>query len=93
MAKGILNCSDNEKMFHIIQSKKDKRGYFWRVEEPLPSSKLIKSDRIDWYLTHCTFNGNVFLIKRRHEITDFDISLLAEMIAEDGFKRDNSQIV
>uniref|UniRef100_A0AC34FAH4 BACK domain-containing protein n=1 Tax=Panagrolaimus sp. ES5 TaxID=591445 RepID=A0AC34FAH4_9BILA len=94
MAKGVLDCDDNEKMFHIIQSKKNLKGPVWKVEEPLPSSKLIENDSIDWYLTYYKCDEDCyFMVKNRSVINHCDVSLLAELIAEDEFQHENCKIV
>uniref|UniRef100_A0AC34FKU1 Uncharacterized protein n=1 Tax=Panagrolaimus sp. ES5 TaxID=591445 RepID=A0AC34FKU1_9BILA len=90
--KGVLKCSDNEKMFQIIQSQKDicfETSSWNTVFSPILKSKLTKKNCVEWYLVyHGCYMLNVmhsFSIKFRHEIKISDV-LLAEMVAENGFE-------
>uniref|UniRef100_A0AC34F028 BTB domain-containing protein n=1 Tax=Panagrolaimus sp. ES5 TaxID=591445 RepID=A0AC34F028_9BILA len=94
--KGALKCSDNERIFQIIQSKKYKscitwqyaqKDFCWELQQhliPAPTSKLIKNDNIKWYLVLSNF-GSYIVVKQAIHLTQGDI-LLAELHAEHGFK-------
>uniref|UniRef100_A0A914Q3M9 BTB domain-containing protein n=1 Tax=Panagrolaimus davidi TaxID=227884 RepID=A0A914Q3M9_9BILA len=89
--KGEIQCYEMNKIVDEIKSLKNKCcsfGYstycYWQTERQKPStpSKLIKSEKIDWYLVY-DFERDI-AIKHRENINDFNY-LLAEMFAGDGF--------
>uniref|UniRef100_A0AC35GXJ6 BTB domain-containing protein n=1 Tax=Panagrolaimus sp. PS1159 TaxID=55785 RepID=A0AC35GXJ6_9BILA len=74
--KGELRCDEMERVVDVIKSLNDKCCrfdfvlYYWRTTRQKPStpSKLIKNEKIDWYLVY-DFNGDI-AIKTRNKSDD-----------------------
>uniref|UniRef100_A0AC34GI35 Uncharacterized protein n=1 Tax=Panagrolaimus sp. ES5 TaxID=591445 RepID=A0AC34GI35_9BILA len=108
MMKGVLNCSDNEKMFQVFKSKRNEKlvqnncylfsGHlcqpYWRLQQPL--TPLPKSNLItnDSISRYLVLDDSNLLlyVKETVHLKQNDI-LLAELHAEDGFQLKNCKIV
>uniref|UniRef100_A0A914Q7T7 BTB domain-containing protein n=1 Tax=Panagrolaimus davidi TaxID=227884 RepID=A0A914Q7T7_9BILA len=94
--KGEIQCGDAEWVTNIIQSVKNRAFYEpdhdicrWDTVLPRPSkpSKLIKSDKVEWYLIYDDYDTEDIgiTITSQEMVIDEDY-LIAEMSAEDGFE-------
>uniref|UniRef100_A0A914PNF1 BACK domain-containing protein n=1 Tax=Panagrolaimus davidi TaxID=227884 RepID=A0A914PNF1_9BILA len=87
--KGEIRCNEIKNVIAAIKSQKNVYAgvfgyYFWNTKQPKPStpSKLIKNEKIDWYLVY-DYDGDI-AIKTRNQLENRDY-LLAEMFAEGEF--------
>uniref|UniRef100_A0A914QN17 BTB domain-containing protein n=1 Tax=Panagrolaimus davidi TaxID=227884 RepID=A0A914QN17_9BILA len=90
MLKGVLNCVEKDKIGDTIASQKNKNCLdgVWPTKQRIPTvpSKLIKRHGIEWYLLYDSCGD--LAVKRQSEVRYSDY-LLAELIEEKGFVRDN----
>uniref|UniRef100_A0AC34FV76 BTB domain-containing protein n=1 Tax=Panagrolaimus sp. ES5 TaxID=591445 RepID=A0AC34FV76_9BILA len=91
--KGKLECDDFESFVRVILFQMDICStrtttgyYYWKTKQPHPTvpNKLIKNDKIAWYLIYDR-DGDL-AVKHRIQLVDNDDYLLAEMYAENEFE-------